>query len=76
MDGKDIKRTDSPKLLGVILDEKQNFHKHIDAVERKFIKAVASLSIVGRSEQISDQYMLKLFFLTWDMDHSMANRKL
>ena len=33
MDGKDIKRTDSPKLLGVILDEKLNFHKHIDAVE-------------------------------------------
>ena len=60
MDGKDIKRTDSPKLLGVILDEKLNFHKHIDAVERKATKAAASLSIVGRSEQISAQNMLKL----------------
>ena len=61
MDGKDIKRTDSPKLLGVILDETLNFHKHIDAVERKATKAAASLSIVGRSEQISAQNMLKLY---------------
>ena len=61
MDGKDIKRTDSPKLLGVILDEKLNFHIHVDAVERKATKAAASLSIVGRSEQISAQNMLKLY---------------
>ena len=49
------------RLYGVILDEKLNFHKHIDAVERKNTTAAASLSIVGRSEQISAQNMLKLY---------------
>ena len=48
-------------LPGVILDEKFNFDKHIDSVKRKAIKAAASLSIVGRSEQISAQNMLKLY---------------
>ena len=61
MDGKDVKRTDSPKLLGVILDEKLSFQKHIDAIERKATKAAASLAIVGRSEQISAENMLKLY---------------
>ena len=44
MDGKEFERADSPKLLGVILDEKLNFQKHIDAVERKANKAAASLA--------------------------------
>ena len=63
MDGKEFERADSPKLLGVILDEKLNFQKHIDAVERKANKAAASLAKVsiGRSEQISAQNMLKLY---------------
>ena len=59
MDGKDIKRADSPKLLGVMLDEKLNFHKPIDAVERKATKAANSLLIVGRSEQISAEVVSK-----------------
>ena len=61
MDGKEVKRTDSPKLLGVILDKKLSFQKHIDAIERKATKAAASLAIVGRSEQISAENMLKLY---------------
>ena len=61
MDGKVIKRTDSPKLLWIILDEKLNFQKHVDAVERKASKAAASLTVVCRSEQISAQNMLKLY---------------
>ena len=61
MDGKEVKRTDSSKLLGVILDEKLSFQKHIDAIERKVTKTAASLAIVGRSEQISAENMLKLY---------------
>ena len=58
-DRKEVKRTDSSKLLGVILDEKLSFQKHIDAIERKATKAAASLAIVGRSEQISDEIVQK-----------------
>ena len=61
MDGKFIKRTESQKLLGITLDEKLNFQKHIDAVERKATKAAALLTVVGLSEQISVQNMLKLY---------------
>ena len=39
----------------------RNFQKHIDAVERKATKAAASLTVVGHSEQISAQNMLKLY---------------
>ena len=53
-----LKRTDSPKLLGIILDEQLNFQKHVDAVERKASKPAASLTVVGRSEQISAQNKL------------------
>ena len=61
LDGKVVKRTDSPKLLGIILDKKLNFQKHVDAVERKASKVAASLTVVGRSEQISAQNIFKLY---------------
>lgn len=49
MDRKVIKRTDSPKLLGINLDVKLNFQKHVNANERK------AFNTIGRSEQINAQ---------------------
>lgn len=49
MDGKVIKRTDSPKLLGINLDVKLNFQKHVNANERK------ASNTIGRSKQINAQ---------------------
>ncbi|MEW8548209.1 MAG: reverse transcriptase domain-containing protein [Candidatus Thiodiazotropha sp.] len=61
MNGVDVKRTYFPKLLGVILDPKLNFQKHIESVERKALTAAAALVIVGKTDQISVKNMLKLY---------------
>lgn len=61
LNGKAVKKSCSPKLLGVVLDNKLNFQAHIEGVERKALKAAAALHIVGKSEQVGAKNMLKLY---------------
>ena len=61
LNDKNIKKSSAPKLLGVKLDDKLNFQAHIEEVERKALKAAAALHIVGKSEQVSADNMIKLY---------------
>ena len=49
------------KLLGVILDKKLTFQSHIEAVEKKALKALGALMMVGKTEKINPANMIKLF---------------
>ena len=61
VDNKLIKYNPNPKLLGVTLDEKMKFDKHIENVERKGLKAVEALRHVKEIEKISTKCMLQLY---------------
>ena len=53
MNGKNVKRSDAPKLLDVNLYSNLNFQKYIDVIERKAVRTAAALAIVGRTERTS-----------------------
>ena len=55
------KKSSTPKLLWVKLDNKLIIQAHIEEVERKAVKAAAALHIVGKSEQVSADNMVKLY---------------
>ena len=61
MANKSLKRTGAPKLLGVILDEKLTYQEHIKTVERKAQKALSVLRILGKTERIDPENMVRLY---------------
>ena len=81
MDGKFIERTESPKLLGITLDEKLNFQKHIDAVEKESYQGCCIIDSgmplrtdkCSKYAEIIPKYSTSSYGI-WI--HSMANRKL
>ena len=57
----DVKYNSNPKILGVTLDEKLKFEKHIELVERKALRSLDSLRKVKETEIISTNCMLQLY---------------
>ena len=57
----DVKYNSNPKILGVTLDEKLKFEKHIELVERKALRSLDSLKKVKETEIISTNCMLQLY---------------
>ena len=51
----------TPKILGITLNEKLRFEKHIENVERKAIRSLDSLRKVKETEIISPNCMLQLY---------------
>ncbi|MEW8544656.1 MAG: reverse transcriptase domain-containing protein [Candidatus Thiodiazotropha sp.] len=56
-----LKRSRSPKLLGVTFDEKLTFSEHIKNVELRAQKTVSALRTLGRTEHIDPENMIKLY---------------
>ncbi|MEW8545279.1 MAG: reverse transcriptase domain-containing protein, partial [Candidatus Thiodiazotropha sp.] len=56
-----VKYNSNPKLLGVTLDEKLKFEKHIEQVERKALRSLDTLRKVKETEIISTNCMLQLY---------------
>ena len=50
IDGQTITYNPTPKILGLTLDEKLKFEKHIENVERKAIRSLDSLRKVKETE--------------------------
>ena len=61
IDGQTITYNPTPKILGITLDEKLRFEKHIENVERKAIRSLDSLRKVKETEIISPNCMLQLY---------------
>ena len=61
---KNNKKLSTPKLLWVhvTLGNKFKFQAHIEKIERKTLKALAASHIVGKSDQVSADYMVKLYW--------------
>ena len=55
LQGKALKCTEEVKLLGIILDKKQTFQSHIEAVEKRASKALGALIMVGKKTKKSTQ---------------------
>ena len=56
-----LKRTRTPKLLGVVLDEKLTFQEHIKTVEVKAQKVLSALRVLGKTEKIDPTNMIRLY---------------
>ena len=52
--------TRTPKLLGVVLDEKLTFQEHIKTVEVKVQKVLSALRVLGKTEKIDTTNMIRL----------------
>ena len=55
-----LKRTRTPKLLGVTLDERLTFQEHVKTVELKAQKVLSALRILGKTEKIDPANMVRL----------------
>ena len=56
-----LKRTRTPKLLGVTLDERLTFQEHVKTVELKAQKVLSALRILGKTEKIDPANMVRLY---------------
>ena len=56
-----LKRTRTPKLLGVVLDEKLTFQENIKTVEVKAQKVLSALRVLGKTEKIDPTNMIRLY---------------
>ena len=56
-----LKRTRTPKLLGVVLDEKLTFQEQIKTVEVKAQKVLSALRVLGKTEKIDPTNMIRLY---------------
>ena len=61
MEQQDVRYNSNPKILGVTLDEKLKFEKHIELVEKKAFRSLDSLRKVKKTEIISTNCMLQLY---------------
>ena len=59
--GRKIKYNTCPKILGVTLDEKLKFDKHIEIMEKKVHRALELLRKVKEAEGITQKCMLQLY---------------
>ena len=61
IDGQTINYNSTPKILGITLDEKLKFEKHIENVDRKATRSLDSLRRVKETEVINPSCMLQLY---------------
>ena len=61
MADKNLKRTRTPKLLGVILDERLTYQEHVKSVEMNAQKVLSALRILGKTERIDPANMVRLY---------------
>ena len=54
-----LKRTRTPKLLGVVLDEKLTFQENIKEVKAQ--KVLSALRVLGKTEKIDPTNMIRLY---------------
>ena len=56
-----LKRTRTPKLLGVVLDEKLTFQEHNKTVEVKAQKVLSALRVLGKTQKIDPTNLIRLY---------------
>ncbi|CAG2212552.1 unnamed protein product [Mytilus edulis] len=61
LEGKLLKYNCNPKILGVTLDEKLSFLKHIENVEQKAHKAISLLRMIKGVAKISTKILLQIY---------------
>ncbi|VDI75617.1 Hypothetical predicted protein [Mytilus galloprovincialis] len=61
LEGKLLKYNCNPKILGVTLDEKLSFLKHIENVEQKAHKAISLLRMIKGVAKVSTKILLQIY---------------
>ena len=62
MNGTPLQKVESTKFLGVIIDEKLNFKKHIDYIRKKMSK---NIGIISKAKQYFDVHTLTTLYYTF-----------
>ncbi|CAG2257967.1 unnamed protein product [Mytilus edulis] len=60
--GKELKYNSTPKLLGIIMDEKMTFSKHIDAIEKRANRNLTILREVRQISKLKTEKLLQLYY--------------
>ena len=74
LEGQDIKYNPTPKILGVILDEKMKFDIHTEQVERKALRSLDLLRRVKETEVVNTKCMIQLYkaLITPQLEYAAA----
>ncbi|VDI56199.1 Hypothetical predicted protein [Mytilus galloprovincialis] len=61
LQGKELKYNPNPKILGLTLDEKCNFNKHIDTVEQKAQKSLGIIRNIKGIAKVSTKILIQIY---------------
>ncbi|CAG2237097.1 unnamed protein product [Mytilus edulis] len=61
LQGKELKYNPNPKIVGLTLDEKCNFNKHIDTVEQKAQKSLGIIRNIKGIAKVSTKILIQIY---------------